>query len=752
MPNVNAGPDLIPGYNPNGPQSLSSYILATQVGPLFSQPLFAGAPLGDTSRLFIVERLGTIKIVDLASGQVLATPFLDVSNEVPFNDGERGLLGLAFDPDFVHNGFFYVNVSNKNNGNTEIRRYHVDPSNPNVADPASATLILSINQSEFNNHKGGWLGFGPDGDLYISVGDGGGAGNPLNEAGHPLHTGQDIDSLRGKILRIDVDSPPDPGLNYHIPADNPFVGQAGARGEIFALGLRNPWRPSFDQATGTFYIADVGQDTWEEIDIGQNGANYGWNHFEGPALYPGPPNPTDPISTGPVVAPIYSYNHNGTNASITGGYVYRGNGDALQGQYFFADFVQGTVSTLRLDGSTWVATDRTSQIVYNGARLVHPSSFGEDANGNLYVVDFNGAVFKLTPVVGSAPPPAGTTADMILRRGADGMYEIYNLGNSAILAAFQLGQVGTEWQFVEHRPFYGSDSGDMLLRSSTTGGFELYDISNNQITGAAFLGAVGMEWQVMGFGDFSSRGESDMILRNSNTGGLQVYDISNNQFTGTAFMGTVGLSWQFSGVGNFSSRGTSDMLLRNSNTGDLEVYDINSNQITGAALIGTIGLDWQFSGVGNFSGVPGESDLLLRNVNTGGLEVYNIANNQLTGATFLGTVGLDWQFASVAPIHAAGASDLVLRNVNTGAFEVYDIANNQIAGAAALGAVGVDWQLGGFAADRPAGSMGNVDSNSQLVQAMAGFGGGSSAGEGLNTAPLAADTSQQPLLTTPQHA
>ena len=732
-----AGPDLIPGYDPNGPGGLSGAIIATRVATFFTQPVFVCAPPGDTSRLFVVERTGAIKIIDLTSGQVLSTPFLDVSSQI-LTDGERGLLGLAFDPNFATNGFFYVNLSSTN-GNTEIRRYQVS-SNPNVANPASATTILSINQSEFNNHKGGWLGFGPDGDLYISVGDGGGSGNPL-------HTGQDINSLRGKILRIDVDSPPDPGLNYHIPADNPFVGQPGAD-EIFALGLRNPWRPSFDRATGTFYIADVGQDTWEEIDIGQNGANYGWNHFEGPALFPG----GDAISTGPVVAPIYSYNHNGMSASITGGYVYRGDGDALQDQYFFADFVQGKVFTLAFNGSAWVATDRTSQIVTDVGALTLPSSFGEDGSGNLYIVDLGGNIFRLTPTVFSAPPPAGTTADMILRRGADGMYEIYDIGNNTILAAFQLGQIGTEWQFVSHRPFYGSDSGDMLLRSSTTGGFELYDISNNQITGAAFLGTVGMEWQVMGFGDFSSRGESDMILRNSNTGGLQVYDISNNQFTGTAFMGAVGLNWQFSGVGNFSSRGTSDMLLRNSNTGGLQVYDINSNQITGTAFIGTIGPEWQFSGVGNFSGVPGESDLLLRNVNTGGLEVYNINNNQLTGAAFLGTVGLDWQFAGIAPIHATGASDLVLRNVNSGAFEVYDIANNQIVGAATLGSIGLDWQLGGFAADPPSASMGSSSSTSQLVQAMAGLGGGSGAGEGLNTAPLSADTSQQPLLTTPQHA
>jgi hypothetical protein len=352
----------------------------------------------------------------------------------------------------------------------------------------------------------------------------------------------------------------------------------------------------------------------------------------------------------------------------------------------------------------------------------------------------------------NSPPPAGTTADMVLRRG-DGTYEIYDLGNNAILAAYALGQVGSDWQFVGRRPFYGSNAGDMLLRSSTTGDFEVYDIANNNITGAALLGTVGLDWQVMGFGNFSSRGETDMMLRNVNTGGLQVYNINNNQIIGSAFMGAVGLDWQFSGVGNFSGRGESDMLLRNSTTGDLELYDIANNAITNAASIGTVGMDWQFSGVGNFSGVAGETDLLLRNVSTGGLEVCDINNNQVIGAAFIGTIGLDWQYVGIAPIHAAGASDLLLRNVNSGAFEVYDIANNQLIGAASLGQVGLDWQLGGFAADAPMPSMGSSeDSTSQLVQAMAGFGGGSGIGANLTTVPLAVEASPQTLLSPPQHA
>jgi probable HAF family extracellular repeat protein len=353
------------------------------------------------------------------------------------------------------------------------------------------------------------------------------------------------------------------------------------------------------------------------------------------------------------------------------------------------------------------------------------------------------------------PPPPSATADMILR-GANaspavpGLYEIYDIGNNAILGGYSLGQVGTDWAFVTLGGFNDGDTSDMLLRSSSTGGFRVYDISNNNIYDSAFLGNVGLNWQVMGFGNFSSLGENDMILRNSGTGGMQVYDIRDNQITGSAFLGTVGLNWQMAGVSNHGTQ--SDLVLRDSGTGGLEIYNIANNQITGASFLGAVGLDWQASGFGDFSSRD-EGDMLLRNVNTGGLQLYDIANNQITGSFFLGNVGLDWQYAGIAPISGPGVSDLVLRNVNTGAFQVYNIANNQITGSASLGSVGLDWQLGGFAADPPTASMGSSDnSTAQLVQAMAAFGGGSGAAESLNTAPLSADTSQQTLLTTPQHA
>jgi hypothetical protein len=217
-------------------------------------------------------------------------------------------------------------------------------------------------------------------------------------------------------------------------------------------------------------------------------------------------------------------------------------------------------------------------------------------------------------------------------------------------------------------------------------------------------------------------------------------------------VGTVGLNWQVGGFGNFSSLGESDMILRNTTTGGLEVYDISNNQITNAVFMGTVGLNWQIVGVGDFSSMPGETDLMMRDANTGAFEVYDISNNQITSAFSLGMVGLNWQVAGFGPMNGAGTSDMVLRDVNTGAFEVYDIANNQLGATGSLGQVGLDWRLGGFAADPPTAPAGGSDgSASQLVQAMAGF-GGSGAAESLNTAPLGADTSQHQLLATPQHA
>jgi hypothetical protein len=375
----------------------------------------------------------------------------------------------------------------------------------------------------------------------------------------------------------------------------------------------------------------------------------------------------------------------------------------------------------------------------------------------------------------------GATAAMVLRR-ADGTYQTYGIGNNAISTGSQF-SVGNDWQFVTLGGFNDSSTtSDMLLRYTgpaqvggpVPGQFRVYNISNDQVTSPPDpIGAVGLNWQFFGVGNFSGNpgedfadtpGNTDMMLRDSNTGRFEVYNISNNQITGPFFIGDVGPEWQFSGIGNFSGTpGASDMILRNTGTGDFEVYNISHNQLTGSAPIGKVGLEWQFSGVGNFSSNPGESDLILRDSNANKLEIYNVTNNQLTGiASITFSVGSDWQFAGVAPIRVPGAADLVLRNVNSGEFWVYNIANNQLTGDRSLAAVGPDWQLGGFAptaangfirnSGGPLASQPAAGSASQLVQAMASFGGGSGAADGLNTAPLGADTSQQTFLTQPHAA
>lgn len=349
-------------------------------------PRFSGltAPLGithagdNTGKLYVVEQAGRIKLID--NGTLLPTPFLDISARV-ISGGEQGLLGLAFPPGYATKRYFYVNYTTRTPdvitgfvGNTVIARYQLT-TNPNVADNTSEFVLLTITQP-FANHNGGQLAFGPDGFLYIGMGDGGGAGDTDNNAQNPA-------SLLGKMLRIDVESGVVP---YAIPLSNPFV--LGIQSEIWALGLRNPWRFSFDRQTGDLYIADVGQNLFEEVDIqpagSAGGQNYGWNIMEGAHCFGNPA-----CSVAGMVFPIAEYGH-GPECSITGGFVYRGQAfPRIQGVYLYADFCSGRFWGLQRNGSDW----------QNSLLLIEPhsiSSFGEDEAGNLYAADlFAGIVYEV---------------------------------------------------------------------------------------------------------------------------------------------------------------------------------------------------------------------------------------------------------------------------------------------------------------------------------------------------------------------
>ncbi len=361
-----------------------------------------------TNRLFIVLRRGEIKILNTQTGGLLAQTFLNISSLVDDRAGEQGLLGLAFDPNYASNGFFYVNYTRDLGDPTDpvgdpkdrtvIARYSVSAGDANVANAGSALTVLEIEQ-DAGNHNGGDIHFGADGYLYIGMGDGGGGGDPNNRA-------QDKSELLGKMLRIDVNAPAgsfnDCGLNgtYGIPPGNPFTdGADGDCDEIWSLGLRNPWRWSFDRSTGDMFIGDVGQSAVEEISFqssGVAGLNFGWDCKEGNQSFPG-----GSTCSGPLTNPILGYNHS-LGCSVTGGYRYRGGYAPFFGKYVYGDFCTGRI-WIATEGSpgNWSSTQWLDSVV-------NISTFGEDKNGNIYLADLNGDIYRIkTPTTTGGPPPGG---------------------------------------------------------------------------------------------------------------------------------------------------------------------------------------------------------------------------------------------------------------------------------------------------------------------------------------------------------
>jgi glucose/arabinose dehydrogenase len=320
--------------------------------------------------LFVVEQAGRILII--TKGTVLSEPFLDIRGRVNSNSLEQGLLSVAFHPNYSQNGQIYVNYTNLQ-GNTVVARYLVRSDDHNIADPNGETVLLTIAQPHAN-HNGGQVSFGPDGALYIGMGDGGSAGDPSNH-------GQDRSTLLGAMLRLDVDS----NEPYALRTDNPFLGMSSVRNEIWATGLRNPWRFSFDRLTGDLYVADVGQNLWEEVNFqhagGSGGENYGWRVMEASYCYA-----SDSCDMAGLTMPVGEYSHQ-EGCSVTGGYVYRGQAyPELRGNYFFGDYCTGNVWSLfhNPDGS-W----QQALVLKSGINI---SSFGEDAAGELYLLDYVGGI------------------------------------------------------------------------------------------------------------------------------------------------------------------------------------------------------------------------------------------------------------------------------------------------------------------------------------------------------------------------
>ena len=371
-----ATPGLVPGFSP-----WAIKISFARVATGLSSPVLVTHAGDGSGRLFIVEQGGRIKI--LRNGRVLGTPFLDIRSLVS-KGGEQGLLGLAFHPSYETNRKFYVYYTDRA-GDTVIREYKRSSSNSNRATKTGSRLILKI-AHPFGNHNGGHMAFGPDGYLYIGTGDGGSSGDPGNRA-------QNKNSLLGKLLRININRRTASGRNYVNPASNPYVGKTG-NDAIWARGLRNPWRWSFDRLTGDLWIGDVGQGRYEEIDRAKKsssgagrGANFGWRVLEGRHCF----RPSSGCSRTGKASPLYEYAHGSTGrCSVTGGYVYRGSAFPLMhGGYFFGDFCTGEVFAMSALANSPARVRRMA----NTSMLI--SSFGESENGELYVVDHRGSVFRV---------------------------------------------------------------------------------------------------------------------------------------------------------------------------------------------------------------------------------------------------------------------------------------------------------------------------------------------------------------------
>jgi glucose/arabinose dehydrogenase len=351
------------------PPSFPSIRLEAMTGG-FTQPTHITHAGDGSGRVFVVERAGIIRVI--RNNAMLPEPFLDITDKVIASGSEQGLLSAAFPPGYADKGYFYVNYTARPDGNTAVSRYRLTD-DADRADPLSEEMILTVAQP-FANHNGGQIAFGPDGFLYIGMGDGGSGGDPRNNAQNPA-------SLLGKILRIDTESAQSGG--YAVPASNPFFGNNGYRAEIWALGLRNPWRFSFDRTSGDLYIADVGQNAREEVNFqnrsGTGGENYGWNIMEGSLCFR-----ESGCSSEGLVLPVAEYDQSLGDCSVTGGFVYRGSEfSQIQGLYFYGDYCSGRIRAMRRSGTSFI-----SDVLLDTSLRI--STFGEDEAGNLYVVDYSG--------------------------------------------------------------------------------------------------------------------------------------------------------------------------------------------------------------------------------------------------------------------------------------------------------------------------------------------------------------------------
>src|SRR5262245_25238710 len=705
------------------------------------------ANAGDGSmRLFVVEQAGTIRIV--SGGQVLSTPFLDISAKV-LGGGERGLLGLAFDQASASNGFFYVFYTSQPAGQVTIARYRVT-ANPNVADAQSELVLKTQPHATFSNHNGGALVFGPDGCLYAGLGDGGGGGDPDSN-------GQNLGTLLAKVIRISKSD----GAPCPAAPGNPFVGAGGARPEIWALGLRNPWRITFDRATGQLLIGDVGQGAREEVDVqpaGAAGRNYCWRRKEGFQIF----DAGVPCTAGTPTDPVLDYAHVAGNCSITGGYRYRGTQfPAVVGTYFYADFCSGRIWGATESGGMWT----TAELLDTSLNI---STFGEDEAGELYLAHLaptTGAIYRLVfanalqvapttnmnvsgPQGGPFSPPSFTYALNATSGSVNYAISILFgpgipnwLGASAtsgtatsspMNVTFTLNAAANNFGFGTYAAtisftnttngqgnvtrtalltvippvspnacsaasqlgdFNGDARSDLLFRR-TDGQLLLYEMNGVQVAAANLLGAVGVDWRIVGVADFNGDGMADVLFRRSGDGMLSLYLMNGFQVVAAQMLGAVGTDWDVVGVADVNGDGRADILFRRSGDGMLSLYLMNGFQVVAAQFIGAVGPEWHVHGLRDFDG-DGKADILVRRTTDGALSLYLMNGFQVAAAQLIGVSGPDWTVVGVGDVTGDGRADILFRR-SDGMLLLYLMNGFQLAAAQLVGAVGTEWSLVGL--------------------------------------------------------
>jgi glucose/arabinose dehydrogenase len=619
-----------------------------QVASGLTNPVEIANANDGSGRLFIVEKAGLVKI--LKNGAVLGTPFLNVTALIS-TSSERGLLGLAFDPQFRTNRRFFVFMVRASDGALQVRSYLASTGNADVADSASGLDVITIAHPGADNHNGGHLAFGPNGYLYIGTGDGGGAGDTANNA-------QTLSARLGKILRIDVSG----ATGYTVPASNPFVGTAGAATEIWAYGVRNPWKYSFDRGTGDLYIGDVGQDATEEVDYQPagvaGGRNYGWRMFEGNGCY----NPATGCSLANHTPPILQYAHDANGGrSITGGYVYRGRKSAaLRGYYLFGDFVSNRI---------WAATRVDSSWQY--FTLLEPpaspsgvSSFGEDEAGELYVASYNdGRVYAIDGPGPGAPTEldhdGDAKADIRIHNVNDGTEYGWLMNGLTISNGAYLLSANSGWSIAKVADLDGDGKSDILIQH-TDGSLYAWIMNGLTVTTGGYVLGAGTGFSLSHVGDFNGDGKADLVFKHTN-GSIYVQLMNGVTALNGTYLQGAGSGWSVSHVADFDGDGKSDILLKHTD-GSIYIDLMNGISVAnGTFLIGAAS-GWSATATGDFNG-DGKADILITHTN-GGVYLWQMNGIAITTGTFLQSPATGWSIAMTGDLDGDGKTDIVIKHTD----------------------------------------------------------------------------------------